>query len=251
MKIQSLCKYLGAMLFLCGIIITQASYGDDGKWEQKDKQDNMIVFEWYQFNGDTVIPYLKKKKELAEVIAKSMKSHVEYVVTELDKKNLINTSKSERFRNDFTEFLQHTKDGTIVEYIKQTVITECDQGILKFSLPNQAQESGEAFIVVARELNGKILGFADFKEQESGKVLLDDLGVMPETRMRGIGKILVFSVLKLRPFTQEIILDTATDDKVFYEKLGFELYEESLEGIGLKFRYIVQSIKQEQVANGE
>lgn len=113
------------------------------------------------------------------------------------------------------------------------------------------------FFVVAKNNKGTILGviafytspmltkfFPDFDEYTEGDVVLEPMAIVPAAQGHGLARPLIFSILTLAPETKRILVGTRMWIKnavAMYEKLGFTEYKR--EGIGVKFKYVVKSIK--------
>lgn len=232
-------KYFVNVFLFFIIAIVQTSYGNKGSWEQKDNKGNTIVFEWYQFNGDT-IEYYNKIKEFAEVRTAALESHVMYAAQKLiDNPEIFKSIEDDAEREGYARVCQWMKDGlSVAKHREQEIAADCDKKIkeLEFKPENQTPASAR-FIVVAKDLNGNTLGIAIFIERGLGCMYLSVVGVRPSARRLGIGAALTLSVLKLSPKTTSIILKTLEDNTAFYEKIGFKLYEEK--PFALRFRYTV------------
>lgn len=81
----------------------------------------------------------------------------------------------------------------------------------------------EAYFAVAKK-NFKFLGFVIFHQEGPDEVSISPISILPEMQKTGLGKELVFSILRLFPNIKKISLRTTKDMPAteFYRYLGFE-----------------------------
>jgi hypothetical protein len=214
-----------------------------GTWTEIDKLGTTVIFEWERFDGTTkqYIELLKKQaRDRAITLAKHMEIVARVFINHPEQLELVQDVAEKKSFIEMRDCIVAEK--SMAEWLEHAFLSICDK--LESELASKGPGDTIIFIIVAKELDGTILGFVEFNinpEYPAGDVQLEPLGVLPYAQGRGLSRFLAFSILRLWPVTKRIFLGTMQDNKDVYTHLGFTVYEDA-GGLGLNFEYKVNSL---------
>lgn len=142
---------------------------------------------------------------------------------------------------DITIRKMNYEDTKQVQDIAKTTWNATYEGIIPLEVQNNflnlnySDESMmlrlERSIVYVAEVNGKVVGFANYSTvRDGGKVELAAIYLYPEFQGKGIGTALMQQAVKELKGIKEIYINVEKDNKIgmnFYEAKGFETVKES------------------------
>jgi ribosomal protein S18 acetylase RimI-like enzyme len=98
---------------------------------------------------------------------------------------------------------------------------------MEYYRPKLTKQPPEAFFAVAKK-NSAVVGFVIFDVVKPGEAFVNPLMIHPSMQSVGLGKELLFSVLKQKPDLKRIFLATSCDHAdaiAFYKHLGFKEFD--------------------------
>jgi ribosomal protein S18 acetylase RimI-like enzyme len=186
-----------------------------GAWPDTDKNNNKVILEWNKITDYQTL--LETERTLIPVLAAAF-AH------EISEAKSFNKKVSRT-----TVLLEKRNEALMNEYFQSKQVKKCT-----------------CFVVTMKDKGTfKILGYAIFHvKPEFGKgfMWLEPLAVIPQAQRRGLGTLLVFSILKIaakiNQEVNQIVLGVRyenTDAQAFYEKLKFSVIQEHEEGKVLSY----------------
>lgn len=222
-----------------------------GKFLAKDKHGVDLIIEWDK-TGKMDQDYLKNTNKISEFFCTSRVD----VQMNFFKKH---PEKCPDILKEFLakDFSAKTQEGAKnFEEIKKRAL---QLGKLKFSPDFSDQDDMVFFVNLMDRATGKTLGCVIFGiggYYEYGDIFIRDIVSLPESRDRGIGKVLASSIFKILPYLKKLkvyVLDTNENAKMIYKLWGFEeketLPEEKREG-NILMEYDIENSNNLQQASG-
>lgn len=219
---------------------------DNGYWIEADKLGKNVTIEWHKATDyKTSFAWAEKLTPImAEVFADEPRDLRAFLLDDTlqVKKEYANIVKSfspeEREELDWKISISDADRELRVEAIKQRLQKQNEPAKAHF----QEQDPITTFVVVAKNNDNDLLGFAIFRLPPNDTVAsLVLLGVAPSAQGKGLARSLVFSILKLMPTTKYISLCTEiwnTKAQAVYTKLGFTVCRQK--GSYVSFEYEVK-----------
>jgi ribosomal protein S18 acetylase RimI-like enzyme len=178
---------------------------------EKDKTDKLISLDSYKITDYKKV--LEAERKLIHVMAAAYAYEIDQV-TGFDEKVAI-----------ATELMKKNNDETMQKYLN-----------------GEIDEKHTCYIVTIRDTGTtKILGFAIFylkPEYGKGFVWLEHLVVIPAAQGRGLSRKLIFSIHKIFPVVEQILLGVRLENtkaQNIYKHFGFEKIQTHEEGFVLEY----------------
>ncbi len=219
-----------------------------GVWTQYDKHGTPVILEWYKVTDYQTFFDLEEMliPTQAEVFADEPKDLRDFLLDDTlqikeEYAAIIESLSTEEREELYAKIATSGADREIrVESTKQALLQQLEKA--RAHLLITPQDLGTSFVVIVKNEEGDIWGFAIFRFPEHDVASLDLLGVMPSAQGKGLARILVFSILKLAPETKYIFLGTEiwnTQAQAVYKALGFTIDKQR--GCYVSFEYEVKS----------
>ena len=212
---------------------------ESGSWIEQDKLGNDITLEWHKIKSLDDMP-LELRKQLIITYVESFGDRIFQILDE-------NFEIKKEYYNQAIDLFKNEPESLKlgIELLKMDRQTRID-----FMLKRTENQFDEYFkksfadeefahLIFAKNKDGEMLGFVGFHGYgrsafKNNTLQLDPVAIIPNAQGRGLARLLIFSILKISPEIQRIVLDTEIWNihaQDVYKHLGFTQFNLSEFGI--------------------